>query len=95
MGRKNGVVPVRRTAAQWESLVARQAAGSLTQRAFCARHGVAYASFCHWKRRLREEGAGADERRGFVQLQAPVSNRTEWDVELTLGEGVVLRVRRR
>jgi hypothetical protein len=93
MGPKKQVVYARRTALQWERLITRQAEGTLSQRAFCAEQGLSYGSFCHWKRRLRDECAGGGEPGGFVELPVAASQRAQWDVELTLGEGVVLRVR--
>jgi len=87
----------RRSAAQWARLVAEQETGALSQRAFCAERGLAYGSFCGWKRRLREAPARAATRDApaFVELAAaPVAQSSDWDVELALGEGVVLRLRR-
>lgn len=94
MGRKNGRVYERRGAVQWERLIAAQAAGALSQRAFCEQRGLSYASFCNWKRRLREESEQAATAGGFIELDVSPASREHWDVELTLGEGVVLRVRR-
>lgn len=84
---------VRRQRAQWQRLVEEQAASGLTQQAFCARRRVAYATFCTWKRRLRDEADGQPP--GFVEVELDDAPIPGWDVELALGEGVVLRVRRR
>jgi hypothetical protein len=87
---------VRRQCAQWQRLVEEQARSGLTQQAFCARRRIAYATFCTWKRRLRDEAHLADvQPSGFVEVELEDAPMADWDVELTLGEGVVLKVRRR
>ena len=94
MGRRNARTYERRSATQWIELLAEQAGGELSQRAFCERQGLSYASFCHWKRRLRKDSQSRLPPGGFLELDLSPSSRVHWDVELTLGEGVVLRVRR-
>lgn len=84
---------VRRSATQWASLVSEQAESGLSQRRFCERHGLSYASFCYRKRRLGEERG--DSQRGFIELAVDrATDESRWDVELSLGDGVVLRIRR-
>jgi hypothetical protein len=86
--------------------VAAQARSGETQRGFCARHGIAPSTFGWWQRRVRGEacdviGPARDDTGAkglFVELAqpspvaAPIS--AAWDVELELGAGVVLRLRR-
>jgi len=51
----------RRSRAEWKRLVAEYEAGEVSQRAFCAQHGLAYSSFGYWRKQLR--GASpADDR---------------------------------
>lgn len=38
---------------RWRAHVDAQAAGPLSQRRYCERHGLAYSSFTYWRRRLR------------------------------------------
>ena len=73
----------RRSAAQWQRLVAQQAASGLTASAFCDRHDLSYASFIQWRRRLRQgepivaaESTAASEPSPpktlpFIELTAP------------------------
>lgn len=42
----------RRSGAEWQRVIAAQAASPLGQLAYCRRHGIAYSSFCRWKREL-------------------------------------------
>lgn len=96
MARRTGRGYVRRSRAQWRRLVAEQAGSGLSQRAFCERRGLTYASFCGWKRRLGDEPVSEGDGAAFVEMAvAPAPPSSGWDVELALGDGVVLRLRRR
>jgi transposase-like protein len=66
---------------------------TVTRRAFCVEVGVAPSTLDYWRRKLRDEGsAGA----GFIELAAGSEVcRSAWEVELALGDGVVLRLARR
>lgn len=96
----------RRTAAQWRKLIERFDRSGQTRGKFCAAHGLALSTFDLWRRKLGETQAPAHEAPPeslFVEL----TNATEpsgpsrttagvgaWEVELELGAGVVLRLRR-
>jgi len=90
----------RRSAEEWAVLLAEQASSGLSQTAFCTSRGLTLPSFANAKRRLRAADGVADgSRRGdeFVALDidadpAPPSA-TRWDIELSLGAQVVLRIR--
>ncbi len=90
-----GAVPARmyRGEAEWRRLMTDFEGWVGTQSSFCESRGVSLKTFQNWRRRLglvtRNGGAG---RGGFVELA--VSSDPGWDVELSLGDGVVLRVRR-
>jgi hypothetical protein len=47
-------IAVRRTAKQWQVLVDQQVDSGQSAPHFCTAQCVAYASFCNWRRRLRE-----------------------------------------
>ena len=95
MGRKSRGVYTRRDASQWKRLIAEHAHSGLSQRAFCERHGISSSSFGSWKRRLEAAPDREAEGAGFIEVALEPSLAQPWDVELTLGPGVVLRVRRR
>jgi hypothetical protein len=84
----------RRGRADGERLVAQFERSGLGRRAFCAARSIPVNTLDYWRRRLRQE---APVRSGFVELM-PVAATTGasdgWDVELTLGGGLVLRLRR-
>ena len=95
----------RRTAAQWQELVERFERAGQTRSGFCAAHGLALSTFDLWRRKLRTRPATAHEpppEALFVELTHPAQTPASfpsagtgaWEVELELGAGVVLRVRR-
>ena len=88
----------RRTAEQWRSLIAEQADSGLSQAAFCKRKRLSLSTFSLWKRRLSEPGELAvrqnEDQATWIDLGQLASSRTGWDIELDLGDGVCLRLRR-
>lgn len=89
--------PVRRDRAQWQALLAEQASSGLTQTVFCAQHAIPVSTFGYWKRKLAREGDGRDISLGsFIELSSHGDGTDEdWEIELELGKGMVLRLRRR
>jgi transposase-like protein len=81
-----------RTRTDWQQLVAAYERRTVTRRAFCADAGVAPSTLDYWRRKLKDEGsAGA----GFIELAAGSEvDRSAWEVELALGDGMVLRLAR-
>lgn len=89
---------VRRGRARWQQLIDEQASSGLGQRAFCDRREIAYSSFCHWNRKLKAEpsGSGSTAPAEFVELAPAGPALAEgWEVEVALGDGIWLRLRRR
>lgn len=92
----------RYSAEQWQQLIEQQASSGQSQVAFCAAHGLSTTTFQHWKRRLRDElTASSPSAAGalFTPLLEPgvTSEETSergWDIELALGDGICLRIRR-
>ena len=87
----------RRSRAQWQRLLDAQSASGLSQQAYCSRHHMAYSSFCRWKRELGsvERNARPTAASSFIELTAPSpAAESRWEVELELGHGVFLRLRR-
>lgn len=94
----------RRRRAEWQCLIERAHRSPLSVRAFCAAEGVSTASFYLWRKRF---GMEAREERpvaataAFLDLgeldadAAAGCESSAWDLELSLGGGVVLRLRRR
>lgn len=88
----------KRSPEQWYELVEAQAVSGQSQAAFCAAHDLSKSSFQLWKRRVRASSTGgAASPALFTPLSAAVNApqaATSWDVELDLGDGLCLRLRR-
>lgn len=83
----------RRSREEWQHLIDTQAAGNLTQVAYCKANGLSLSSFRYWKRQLEAEQPAPVE--PWVDL-GTLDRRTGsgWDIELDLGKGICLRLRR-
>jgi hypothetical protein len=89
----NGNTPqrIRRSRDQWQQLISEQAASDMTQSAFCRARSLSLASFQNWKRRLAAETPAEP----WVELGTlSQAGGPGWDIELTLGDGICLRLRR-
>ena len=94
----------RRSRAQWQGLIERAAHSPLSIGAFCGSEGISTASFYSWRKRLgavapgRAVAEAAGEDGAFLELGVlggEVAGPAPWDIELQLGAGLVLRLRRR
>jgi hypothetical protein len=90
---------IRRSAEQWQQIIDEQAGSGLSQIAFCERKGIALSTFAHWKRRLSSavtDSDANDSKRSspWIDLGALAGSASGWDIELDLGGGVCLRLRR-
>ena len=90
---------IRRSPEQWRDLFHRFEQSGQTREEFCAEHGLALSSFSRWRKRLRDDShavAPNTEDSMFVELASQTTKPSvvPWDVELELGGGVVLRLRR-
>lgn len=100
------VGPRKRSEAEWGALVRAYAKRKGTAPEFCREHGVAVSTLDWWRRRLEKASATSGVRSkvrpvaaaqplSFIELPATYSAaRTPWDIELDLGEGMILRLRR-
>jgi hypothetical protein len=81
----------RRSAEQWRQLIHEQAASGLTQSAFCALHDIGVGGFQYWKRRLAVPVASDP----WLAVGLPAERvSSTWEIELDLGDGICLRLRR-
>ena len=84
----------RRSHADWKQLMEQYEAGGLKQRAFCEQHGLAYSTFCYWRKRLRQSARIENNSEHLFELpMLPIGDHPDWRVELDLGQGVVLRLK--
>lgn len=66
----------------------------LSQRAFCESRGLALSSFANAMRRRAGAEVGRAVAEDFVTISFVGTNDSGWAIELSLGEGVMLRFRR-
>jgi hypothetical protein len=82
--------------AQWRTLVERGQSSGLSVAAFCRSQGISPASYYRWRERLAQNTASSDTlgtAPGFIDLGTLGASRG-WDLEIDLGAGIVLRLRR-
>jgi hypothetical protein len=100
------VITARRSASDWQHLVEAYQRSGECRRVFCARHGVAVNTLAWWQWRLRQEKSGAQRSSSakrvplFVEIEPAAATADQasspvgWDVELDVGAGMTLRLRR-
>ena len=89
---------VMRTQSQWKALLSEFNDSGLTRSAFCKKHRIATSSLYRWQQLFTEQSGGVAD---FIDVTQPLSNNpppahardNDWQVELELGAGVVLRLR--
>ena len=96
----------RRAADEWRALIRAFSRSSETRTQFCEHQGLALSTFDRWRSLLRQESSAravpntvpSNPGALFVELaeeDKPVTTVSEgWDVELELGAGLFLRLRR-
>lgn len=88
----------RQTREQWKRLIDRYNEGQQEAGQFCKTHDLGYSTFYKWKRTFSRptEPLSSAAKPDFVELSPPSLAPVEsWDVELTLGHGMQLRLRTR
>ena len=90
---------IMRTQEQWKAMLAEYNTSGLTKSAFCKKHRIATSSLYRWQQLFDDHGGDAD----FIDVTEPLSNApkahpvpvrdNDWQVELELGSGIVLRLR--
>lgn len=93
-----------RSESQWRKLLEQFNTSGLTQAQFCKDHHISSGSFHKWKKRLfasDQDGLPnpfievAPLEQSAIAISEPVHPKTkqDWDVELELAKGCILRVR--
>jgi transposase-like protein len=77
-----------------EQLIAQYEASGLKQRVFCKQHGLAYSTFCYWRKQLRQLPSIENHSEHLFELPTLLGDKDpDWRVELDLGHGVTLRMK--
>jgi len=93
---------------EWAALIQRQASSGLAQRDFCHREGLAVSTFTYWKRKLATRDSKSSpepETPLFTPIQtlpecdepqqaAGEANSSGWTLDLDLGDGLRLTLRK-
>ena len=79
---------IRRSEDEWRGIVGEFEGSGLSQEKFCRRRGIATTSFYAWRNKLGKKEMPATR---FVEV---VAAQKSWDMELDLGCGVLLRIKR-
>ena len=91
---------INRSRRQWQSLLDEFHRSGLTKVAFCKQHGIAVSSLNRWQKVLDDQSDDGD----FIDVTESLSRTSPvpspgrhgdngWEVELALGNNIVLRVR--
>lgn len=88
---------IRRSNEQWQAIMLAFADSGLTQEAFCAQESLAMSTFSKWRRKIMstvDDGADAGSPM-FVDLTKLTDHDqcSAWDIELSFGDGMSLRLR--
>ena len=84
----------RRSRDEWQRLVSEQAESGLTQTAFCEAKGLSLTSLQYWKRKLADNAATPPPTPWVDLGTLAAAASPGWDIELQLGDGICLRLRR-
>ncbi len=91
MPRRGAVQRIRRTREQWTEILRRFEASGLSAREFCQGEGLAVSSLQRWRSRI--DRAPEAEFIELVPPSTPVARAPGWALELSLPNGVCLRLR--
>ena len=89
---------VQRSRSQWKALLEEFNTSGLSKTAFCKEHRIATSSLYRWQQILSQDACDTD----FIDVTGPLSITpaapvhgldNNWQVELELGAGIVLRLR--
>lgn len=85
---------VRRTVDEWRALVEEHRASGESAAAFCARRGIVLSSFHRARGRLAGGApVTAPKAVGFLPVSDTPHGSAGWELELSVGERVVIRLR--
>jgi len=85
----------RRSTEQWQDIMSAYQSSGLTQESFCIQESLALSTFYTWRQRLNGTKPAKCKAPQFVEL-TPSQQKTassDWDIELALGDHIVLRFR--
>lgn len=90
----------RRSAQQWQVLLHEWQTSAMSAKQFCSERGIGYASFCQWRKRLSAPDRNIEQEQeadpAFIDLATLSSGSSPgWEIVLSLGNGVELKLSQR
>ena len=83
----------RRSAQQWQALVEQWQTSGQNASEFCREQNIGYASFCQWRKRLQQDTSSpSTDGTPFIDLSSLANEERSWQIVLSLGGGVELRL---
>lgn len=89
---------IRRTSVQWQQILQEQDQSGLSIKEYCQQHNIATSCFFKWRGKLMttsvkniSDAPARDEKWIPLENDAPSTN--VWDLELSLPNGIVLRMK--
>lgn len=87
-----------RTEAQWRQLINDFDSSDLSASEYCIQHRLKYTTFHQWRKRLQSSPDNSPTSPALIELTGFTKTSSEkssnWDIELDLGSGIFLRIRR-
>ncbi|MCE2523737.1 MAG: hypothetical protein J4F49_11070 [Rhodobacteraceae bacterium] len=83
--------PVRRSAEEWQEILCDFEASGETAKSYCATRGLSRKTLSKWRSQLNNTASAP----AFVAVHPPEPSPTGWDIELELGNGLVLWLKQR
>lgn len=89
---------IHRKAEYWQDKINHWKSSNLTQAEFCHQNGLAMSTFHKWQKKLRTEEIPEPQLpQPFIELPVDSLSHPEpeqqWNIELSLGNGITLRMR--
>ncbi|HFQ4951502.1 TPA: hypothetical protein ACGUO9_004591 [Vibrio vulnificus] len=82
---------------QWSQIIEQFNTSDMSVASFCRIHQINPASFYQRRKQLSEQARPSESQPMFVEITQPdepgYSEPANWDIELELGQGVILRMR--
>lgn len=84
---------IRHTTEQWQHFIDEQPQSGLTVKAYCAQRNITVSGFYLWRKKLAKPSATSEPDANWLSLTPAASaERDNWQIELSLPGGVVLRM---
>ena len=87
-----------RSKEQWRQLIEEYETSDLSIDGFCTQKGIKYMTFYKWRKRLQQNEGALNTTPSFIELanttNSSFTQEPIWNIELELGSGTILRLRR-